>query len=62
MNTKINAYKIDLLLKVNSVMTSCLGVESTEEEKAFVEKQRRDNLKKIKEIDPSFFDRIVEDE
>lgn len=62
MDTKINTYKIDLLLRVNSVMTSCLGVESTEEEKAFVEEQRKDNLKKIKEIDPSFFDRIVEDE
>ena len=55
-------FKIDLLLRLNSTMTAVLGIDSSEEEKSFVNKLREDNLKKIKEIDSEFFKSIEEDE
>lgn len=55
-------FKIDLLLRLNSTMTAVLGIDSSEEEKSFVNKLREDNLKKIKEVDSEFFKSIEEDE
>lgn len=59
---KLKKYKIDLLLRINSTITSMLGTDTTAEELAFAKKLRKENLKKIKEIDPEFYTKIEDEE
>ena len=59
---KLIRFKVDLLLRINSTITSMTGIDSSEKEVAFANKLRRENLKKIKEIDPQFFDKIDDGE
>jgi hypothetical protein len=59
---KLKQFKIDILLRLNSTASSYLGVDSDPKEEAFIKKIRKDNLKKIKEIDPEFFDSINDNE
>lgn len=57
---KLRNFKIDLLLRLNSTITSYTGIDSTEKELTFARKLRRQNNKMIKEIDPEFFD-VIDD-
>jgi restriction endonuclease Mrr len=59
---KLNRFKIDLLLRVNSTISSQMGIDSSDKEVAFCKKLRKENLKKIKEIDPEFFETINDNE
>jgi hypothetical protein len=59
---KLKRWKIDLLLRANATILSQMGIDSTEEEKVFANELRKENLKKIKDIDPDFFDIINDNE
>jgi hypothetical protein len=39
-----------------------MGIDSTEEEKVFANELRKENLKKVQDIDPEFFDIINDNE
>ena len=59
---KTKRFKIDLLLRINSTISSQMGIDSSDEEIKFCQELRANNLKKIKEIDPEFFDSINDNE
>lgn len=59
---KEKRFKIDLLLRVNSTISSQMGIDCTDEEVTFCQKLRNENLKKIKEVDPDFFESINDNE
>jgi hypothetical protein len=59
---KLKRWKIDLLLRANATILSQMGIDSTEEEKVFANELRKENLKKIKDIDPDFFDIVNDNE
>jgi lipid A disaccharide synthetase len=59
---KLKKFKVDMLLRLNSTITSMMGIDSTKGEEAFAKKLRKSNLKMIKEIDPEIFDMIDDKE
>lgn len=59
---KLKRWKIDLLLRANATILSQMGIDSTEEEKVFANQLRKENLKKVQDIDPEFFDIINDNE
>lgn len=59
---KLKRWKIDLLLRANATILSQMGIDSTEEEKVFANELRKENLKKVQDIDPEFFDIINDNE
>jgi len=63
MNTdKLIRFKIDLLLRLNTTITANTGKDSSKAELTYCKKLTKENLKKIKELDPEFFSNIKEDE
>lgn len=58
----LKKFKVDLLLRLNSTITAGIGIDSSDKELAFANKLRKENLKKIKEIDSEFFKSIEDDE
>jgi hypothetical protein len=59
---RLKRWKIDLLLRANATILSQMGIDSTEEEKVFANELRKENLKKVQDIDPEFFDIINDNE
>ncbi len=59
---KFKRFKIDILLHQNAALMADLGMDSTNEEIKYVQKLKKENLKKIKEIDADFFDTIDDGE
>jgi hypothetical protein len=59
---RLKKWKIDLLLRANATILSQMGIDSTEEEKVFANELRKENLKKVQDIDPEFFDIINDNE
>lgn len=63
--TKLNKkekFQVDVLLHLNTALTSELGTDSTNDERKFIKALRRDNLRKIKEISPAFYKEIDDGE
>jgi hypothetical protein len=59
---KLTKFKIDVLLHMNAVVMTNLGTDSTKEEIAYVQRLKRENNKKIKEISPEFYKTINDGE
>jgi hypothetical protein len=59
---KEKRFKIDILLRMNSTISSQMGIDCTDEEIKFCQELRANNLKKIKEVDPEFFESINDNE
>jgi len=60
--SKIDNFKIDVLLHMNAIVMSNLGTDSTKEEKAYIKNIVKENNKKIKEINKEFFKTIDDGE
>ena len=59
---KLTRFKIDVLLHMNAAIMSNLGTDSTKEEITYVQRLKKENNRKIKEIDSEFFKTINDGE
>ena len=59
---KLTRFKIDVLLHMNAAIMTNLGTDSTKEEIAYVQRLKKENNKKIREISPEFYKTINDGE
>jgi hypothetical protein len=59
---KLTKFKIDVLLHMNAAIMTNLGTDSTKEEITYVQRLKRENNKKIREISPEFYKTINDGE